>query len=148
MKTPALTIKQPWASLIAHGFKDIENRTWRTNYRGRIYIHASAKIDPRECHAARDLLMSPFLDFPNFYEMRETLGETKFRDLPTGAILGTAEIVDCVTASESPWFCGPYGFVLKNIRRFEKPMPCRGALSFWNPMDKLDAEDFAKLQLL
>lgn len=36
----ALTIKQPWASLIVHGIKDIENRTWRTDYRGPV-------IDPR-----------------------------------------------------------------------------------------------------
>ena len=39
----ALSIKQPWASLIAHGIKDIENRNWKTHFRGRIYIHASAK---------------------------------------------------------------------------------------------------------
>ena len=38
----AISIKQPWASLIAHGIKDIENRTWRTNYRGRVLIHAGA----------------------------------------------------------------------------------------------------------
>ena len=37
----AITIKQPWASLIVHGIKDIENRTWRTNYRGRVLIHAA-----------------------------------------------------------------------------------------------------------
>lgn len=40
----ALSIKQPWASLIAQGIKDIENRTWKTSYRGRIYIHASGKF--------------------------------------------------------------------------------------------------------
>ncbi|RZJ91586.1 MAG: ASCH domain-containing protein, partial [Chryseobacterium sp.] len=39
----SLSIKQPWASLIASGIKDIENRTWATKYRGRIYIHASGK---------------------------------------------------------------------------------------------------------
>ena len=38
----AISIKQPWASLIAHGIKDIENRSWRTNYRGRVLIHAGA----------------------------------------------------------------------------------------------------------
>ena len=42
----ALSIKQPWASLIAHGIKDIENRTWRTHFRGKIYIHASGQIFP------------------------------------------------------------------------------------------------------
>lgn len=39
----SLTIKQPWASLIVEGIKDIENRTWKTHFRGRIYVHASAK---------------------------------------------------------------------------------------------------------
>ena len=42
------------------------------------------------------------------------------------------EIVDCVAASDSPWFVGDYGFVLRNPVSFETPIPCRGALSFWN----------------
>lgn len=62
----------------------------------------------------------------------------RWRDeLPTGVILGTVEIVDCVTSSESPWFCGEYGFVLRNAIAFAKPIPCRGALSFWNVPDSL-----------
>ena len=39
----ALSIKQPWASLIAKGIKDVENRTWKTKFRGKVYIHASSK---------------------------------------------------------------------------------------------------------
>ena len=45
MKVKVLTVKQPWASLIVHGIKDIENRSWRTNFRGRVLIHSSAKGD-------------------------------------------------------------------------------------------------------
>lgn len=41
MKT--ISIKQPWASLIVEGVKDIENRTWRTKFRGRVLVHAGAK---------------------------------------------------------------------------------------------------------
>lgn len=41
MKT--ITVKQPWASLIVEGIKDIENRTWKTNFRGRVLVHAAAK---------------------------------------------------------------------------------------------------------
>ena len=37
----AITIKQPWASLIVAGIKDIENRTWKTSFRGRVLIHAA-----------------------------------------------------------------------------------------------------------
>lgn len=45
MRVKVLTVKQPWASLIVHGIKDIENRSWRTNFRGRVLIHSSAKGD-------------------------------------------------------------------------------------------------------
>ena len=45
MKT--LSVRQPWANLIVDDIKPIENRTWKTNYRGRIYVHAPAKIDDR-----------------------------------------------------------------------------------------------------
>lgn len=51
---------------------------------------------------------------------------------PTGCIVGTVEIVDCVTASDSPWFMGDFGFVLRNPISFETPIPCRGALMLWD----------------
>ena len=38
MRVKVLTVKQPWASLIVHGIKDIENRSWKTNFRGRVLI--------------------------------------------------------------------------------------------------------------
>jgi hypothetical protein len=54
-----------------------------------------------------------------------------YEDLPRGVIIGVVELVDCVTKSKSPWFMGDYGFVLKNQRPI-KPIPCAGALGFWN----------------
>lgn len=36
----ALTVRRPWCGLIAHHGKDVENRTWSTSYRGRLFIHA------------------------------------------------------------------------------------------------------------
>jgi len=42
---PALSIWQPWAWLIANGYKDIENRTWWTKFRGPFLIHASKRMD-------------------------------------------------------------------------------------------------------
>ena len=44
----ALSIRQPWSWLIAAGYKDIENRTWHTNYRGKFYVHAAKKLEPAE----------------------------------------------------------------------------------------------------
>jgi hypothetical protein len=60
-----------------------------------------------------------------------------YEDLPRGVIIGVAEIVDCVTESKSPWFMGDYGFVLKNQRPI-KPIPCAGALGFWNLPSEID----------
>lgn len=54
-----------------------------------------------------------------------------FEDLDRGGIVGAVDILDCVSASASPWFCGPLGFVLANAT----PLPfhpCRGALGFFN----------------
>ena len=41
----ALSIRQPWAWLIVAGYKDVENRTWATDFRGRIYVHAGQRYD-------------------------------------------------------------------------------------------------------
>lgn len=112
----ALSIRQPWAWLIVHGDKDIENRTWRTKFRGPVLIHAGKKID----RVAYDILTDSGIDLP------------PIENLETGGIIGQTEIVDCVNESDSPWFSGPpkYGFVLANSRpvRFR---PCKGQLGFF-----------------
>jgi hypothetical protein len=92
-----LSIRQPWASLITRGSKNIENRSWPTHYRGLILIHASLKLDKQGC-------------------IDHGLDPAK---LETGGIVGMAEIADCVMSHKSRWFGGPYGFVLKNRR----PLP-------------------------
>lgn len=115
----ALTIKQPWASLIVHHGKDIENRTWPTKIRDRIAIHSSKRMEFVEQEAASCLAL-------------EITGKIPFtREHELGAIIGLADIVDCVESHPSPWFCGPYGFVLARVHPLPKPVPCRGALGFW-----------------
>jgi ASCH domain len=109
----ALSIKQPWAWLIASGHKDIENRTWLTSYRGPFLIHAGKRYDGDR----RDWDW-PDIQRPEGFDM--------------GGIVGVAELVDCVTNRRSRWFRGPYGFVIRDAR----PLPfraCRGALRFFNP---------------
>jgi hypothetical protein len=69
-----LSIRQPWAYLITQGSKDIENRTWPTNYRGPVLVHASLRVDKRD-------------------GLAHGLDPSKFQ---TGGIVGIAEIVDCV----------------------------------------------------
>jgi len=112
----ALSIKNPWAWLIVNGYKDIENRSWPTQLRGKILIHVGKSIDWEGCVEAGRIVhpMPP----PEIFEA----------DL--GGIIGEVEIVDCVTKSDSPWFSGPYGFVLANAKRLPF-MPLRGQLGFF-----------------
>ena len=136
----ALSIKQPWASLIAHGIKDIENRTWKTNFRGRIYIHASAK----ESGSVLDLL-----DSEQFEEWTKYLNtKNRIPEKPYSAIIGEVDIVDCVINHDSIWaekteFAQSgnqrfykdkpiYNWVLANPVIYEKPiLNVKGKLSFW-----------------
>lgn len=115
---PALSIRQPWAWLIVNGHKHIENRTWRTVRRGPILIHAGKTFD----HDGYDWIRYTFpeITIPN-------LG-----DFECGGIVGEANIVNCVTFSISPWFCGPYGFVLTD-RKSLPFQPCKGKLGFFIP---------------
>ncbi len=120
----ALSIRQPWAWLILHAGKDIENRDWKTPYRGRCLIHASKNCTKAEYSAAIDFLVDRGLDRLSY-------------DLPAidqferGGIVGAVDIVDCVDRSDSSWFVGDYGFVLRN----PKPLaftPYKGRLGFFN----------------
>lgn len=113
----ALSIKQPWASLICSGLKNIENRSWPTKLRGRIYIHASKGWDDSwdSDQALLQIILEAQLEIA----------------LPHGAIIGEVEIVDCVTESSSLWFTGPYGFVLRSPVLYDRPIPAKGRLGFW-----------------
>ena len=126
----AISIRQPWAWLILHAGKDIENRTWRTHFRGRVLIHASQGMTRNEFDEAMDWIAVGS-------EIPLDFHEPDFAELQRGGIVGEVEIVDCVNHSDSPWFQGPYGFALRN----PKPLPfvpCKGALGFFTP--KLNAK--------
>lgn len=123
----ALSIRQPWAWCILNLGKDIENRDWKTTIRGPICIHAAKGMTADEwegCLAiVHDVSLSrPFPAGGIFPAMKE---------FERGGIVGTVEIVDCVSDSTSPWFFGKYGFVLAN----PKPVPfieVKGQLEFFD----------------
>lgn len=101
----ALSIKQPYPHHIFHDGKDVENRDWPTKGRGWFILHAGVS--------------------------KSELADSQMH-LPRGGIVGMARIVDCVTAMDSPWFFGKFGFVLRDA--FPVPLiPCRGQLGFFNP---------------
>ncbi|MFW7267512.1 ASCH domain-containing protein [Gluconacetobacter sp. Hr-1-5] len=108
----ALSIKQPWAWLIVSGHKDVENRSWWTSFRGPVLIHAGKQHDgPKGDWGWPDIARPDALDY--------------------GGIIGIAEIVNCVRLHNSPWFCGPHGFVVRGARRLPF-VPLKGQLGFFD----------------
>lgn len=122
-----ITIKQPFATLIAEGYKEYEFRTWRTHYRGDILIHAGKGTDQKAMKRFAYLGL----------------------EYPVGCIIAKAEITDCLlvdrfmreelkqkdpivyhgVVAHPDW--GGYGFKLENVQKIE-PIAINGKLSLWN----------------
>jgi hypothetical protein len=126
----ALSVRQPWAWAIIHAGKDIENRSWQAvnhglKLRGRFAIHVSRAMTKKYYDNAAGF-------------MRQTLGIEcpAAIDLRRGGIIGSVEVVDVVTSSDSPWFFGPRGLVLRNAQPWPF-VPSAGALGYfvWYPAD-------------
>jgi hypothetical protein len=115
MPTPIhyLSIRQPYAWAIISGIKDVENRDWSTNIRGRIYIHAGSNMSELEW-GLEDLKKHRVSPLP---------GED---ELTFGAIIGSVEIVDCLERSRSLWHAPrKWGFVLANPIPLPRPIPLK-----------------------
>jgi len=115
----ALSIKQPWAWAILHG-KDIENRTWPTHYTGEFLIHASKTFD---FEGLRWMLYHKY----SLFASTPIPGRDEFL---MGGIVGKSKIIDCVSDHPSPFFFGPWGFVLKNSVEIDF-IPCKGQRGFF-----------------
>ncbi|MCW5720747.1 MAG: ASCH domain-containing protein [Devosia sp.] len=119
----AISIRQPWASLILFDGKRIENRSRRNSYRGPIAIHASKNLE-------RDILqMIKQGEHPVTGAQFECARPGCYEQ--TGGVIGVADVLDCVEQSDSDWFVGRYGFVLANARPVPF-IPCPGALGFFD----------------
>jgi hypothetical protein len=143
--TKCISIKQPFASLIVEGVKDIENRTWKLpeKYKGqRVLIHASAD-------KSLDLSILTRQQYEFACEKLDPIPTMPVEKYLRGAIIGSIEIVDCVINHESIWaektegvLVGHafytkeetktiYNWVLANPIKFPKPIPVKGKLGFW-----------------
>ena len=108
-KIKAISIRQPWASMIAAGDKTIETRTWYTRYRGKLMICSSRRA------------VSRF-----------------WRRLPCGKALAIVNMVDCrlmtpadERAARCGWYEGAWAWVLEDIRPIEKPFDVKGQLGIY-----------------
>lgn len=142
----AITILQPWTSLLAEGKKRIETRSWRTNYRGEILLHAG-KGDPfgmtkgdREIYA--NIIGESYL--------LNAVNELRYREskVPFGAIIGKANLVNCLRIDEltavlikeqhpdeyefGDFTPGRYAWVMTDPVLFDKPIPASGKQGLWN----------------
>jgi hypothetical protein len=148
----ALSIRPPWGYMVIYGvpygievknpdgsssvkdsgkviLKNIENRGWALpkdfTLPQRIYIHISTR--PVLIEEALDFCVGK-LGLPIFPIM---LMYSTFA--PRGVIIGEVTITGQVTESENPWFTGKYGFVLADPKPYEKPIPYKGKLGFFEP---------------
>lgn len=126
----AISLHQPYASLIAARLKKVETRTWATPYRGWLAIHAAKAWGPAQRASLRGI-----------HELQPRLFAELFdpRDLPLGAIVAVARLVDCRRMDEAwigeqreieldvgGWEVGRYGWVLEDVRPVVPAVPLRG----------------------
>lgn len=110
-----LSVRQPFANLIAQGIKGIENRSKPLSYRGPLLIHASKK----------------WSDTP-VDEIERRYGVTIPRNLPLGGIIGIVHMPECVSRSDDKFFTGPYGYLLRGAT--ELPLiRCVGSIGLVRP---------------
>ena len=127
----AITVQQPWAWAIAAGIKLVENRTWATNYRGPLAIHAGKTVDTDSVAMVKSMLVE--------------LGVVKSLEEPaphphlkaTGAVVAIANLTG-ICEDSARCYCGPWAAIgpkhwqLKDVDAFDEPVPARGAQGLWN----------------
>ena len=138
----ALTLWQPWASLVALGEKRIETRCWSTAYRGPLAIHAAARI-PSFCGLSR-LNTSFRMEVAEVLGVRLTSVDAEIRKLPISAVLCVVNLVEIEeTRCTREYACerekifgnyedGRYAWFLEMVEKFTEPIPAKGNRMLWN----------------
>ncbi|WP_339060073.1 ASCH domain-containing protein [Tepidibacillus marianensis] len=132
----ALTVWQPWASLLATGNKKNETRSWNTNIRGPVAIHAAKK-------PIKEVI--PLMDPEAVKLVNRLLYPALLGQLPTGCVVGTGNLVDCILITKEyiktlsreeillgDYTPGRYAWVFENFRLLSTPVPTKGDQGFWN----------------
>jgi hypothetical protein len=139
----AISLWQPWASFVILGIKGFETRSWDTNVRGEIGIHAAKKVIPFDDafgHLVRSIEGQRIMDYLQS-RIIEAYGD--YKNLPVGAVLGTVNLKDTfsteirnklsyierVLGDYSP---GRFAWQLKDQKLFDTPIPVSGHQGFWD----------------
>lgn len=125
----ALSVQEPFALLEVMGIKDIENRTWKTDFRGRIYIHACSYKSAKNIKYALTPEQKEIVNRnPLIYVFLED------KELMYSAIIGHVDLVDIVEDSSSVWALKDhYHWILGNAVMYENPViDVKGNLGFWD----------------
>ena len=124
-----LSLTEPYATLIKTGVKKIETRSWKTSYRGKLYIHASSTKIPKE-----------------YRENKKLMSLVNINELNFGNIICSCDLVECiemtaefikkVKENENEYICGVfaigrYAWILENIEVLCEPIPAKGHLGIW-----------------
>lgn len=142
----AITLWQPWASLVAHGFKKFETRSWATTYRGPLVIHAAKRFTEQE----------KWYCLHDFKEQLVEGGIRRLSEIPLGAALCVVDLVDVlptdtvyptisrIERKAGNYQAGRFAWKLENLRPFPEPVPMKGRQGLWTLM----AEEMAHLRAL
>lgn len=140
-----LTIKQPWTFAIAEGFKTVENRSRRTNYRGTLLIHAGQIFDDSVSvvRYSRDaaIRLEELGGRGNFWDARAYIPSKIYQPPPASlalsGVVATARLAGCHQATNgccSPWgFADQWHWELADIQQLKRAVPRAGALGLWKP---------------
>ena len=152
----AITVYQPWASLLACEIKRFETRGWATKYRGAIAIHAGKSQKYCGTRNYQDVLITAS-HFPKWVNYLSECAKTLTHEIPFGAVIATAEIVGCYEIFEDrncvpyivkeglaptvptqdevmfgDWTPGRYAWEMANVKVLETPIYTRGMQGLWN----------------
>lgn len=138
-----LSLTEPYATLIKENKKHVETRSWKTSYRGELYIHASSTKIPREWMENTELM-------------------TLIENIPLnyGNIICKCKLVDCVYMTQEyvnnmqknnyqeyisgEYKKGRYAWILEDIKKLDSSIKAKGQLNIWNYYDEYDVMDIMK----
>jgi activating signal cointegrator 1 len=154
----ALTLTQPWATLVAIGAKKIETRDWRTNYRGPLAIHAAKTMNANAKLMASgdDQIWKALMaaGYTTRIRIKDHAAWENRMWLPSGAIVATCKLINVIRIpdvkrvffpTKGKFFLPPdepelsfgdytpgrFAWILEDIKSLENPIPAKGMLGLW-----------------